>query len=104
MYKRQPWDHVSLYANYIEGLTTGPIAPAGTSNAGEIFAPIKTKQVEAGVKVDFGSVTTTLGLFQIKQPAGLTTFSAVSYTHLKCFRSRLTASAAWCSFSPRYPV
>lgn len=71
----KPWDHVSLYANYIEGLTTGPIAPAGTSNAGEIFAPIKTKQVEAGVKVDFGSVTTTLGLFQIKQPAGLTTFS-----------------------------
>nr|WP_315847026.1 TonB-dependent receptor [uncultured Achromobacter sp.] len=71
----KPWSDVSFYANYIEGLTTGPIAPAGTSNAGEIFAPIKTKQIETGVKVDFGSVTTTLGLFQIKQPSGLTTIS-----------------------------
>ncbi|MFY0479945.1 TonB-dependent siderophore receptor [Achromobacter marplatensis] len=71
----KPWRDVSFYANYIQGLTTGPIAPAGTSNAGEIFAPIKTKQVEAGVKVDFGSVTTTLGLFQIKQPSGLATVS-----------------------------
>jgi iron complex outermembrane receptor protein len=68
----KPWQGVSLYANYIQGLTTGPIAPMGTSNAGEIFAPIKTKQVEAGVKVDFGSVTTTLGVFQIKQPTGMT--------------------------------
>ena len=68
----KPWQNVSLYANYIQGLTTGPIAPMGTSNAGEIFAPIKTKQVEAGVKVDFGSVTTTLGVFQIKQPTGMT--------------------------------
>ncbi len=68
----KPWQNVSLYANYIQGLTTGPIAPMGTSNAGEIFAPIKTKQVEAGVKVDFGTVTTTLGLFQIKQPTGMT--------------------------------
>ncbi|WP_338879002.1 TonB-dependent receptor [Achromobacter veterisilvae] len=71
----KPWSDVSLYANYIEGLTAGPIAPAGTANAGEIFAPIKTKQIEAGVKVDFGSVTTTLGLFQIKQPSGLATVS-----------------------------
>ncbi len=69
----KPWTDVSLYANYIEGLTAGPIAPAGASNAGEIFAPIKTKQIEAGVKVDFGTLTTTLGLFQIKQPSGLTT-------------------------------
>jgi iron complex outermembrane receptor protein len=67
----KPHQDVSLYANYIEGLTTGPIAPQGTANAGEIFAPIKTKQVEAGVKVDFGALTTTLSAFQIKQATGL---------------------------------
>ncbi len=69
----KPRQDVSLYANYIQGLTTGPIAPQGAANAGEIFAPIKTKQVEAGVKVDFGALTTTLAAFQIKQPTGLST-------------------------------
>ena len=69
----KPWSQVSLYANYIEGLTAGPIAPAGTANAGEIFAPIKTRQIEAGAKVDFGTLAATLGIFQIKQPSGLAT-------------------------------
>ena len=69
----KPWRDVSLYANYIEGLATGPTAPAGTINAGTIFPPTRTKQIETGVKIDFGSVTTTLGVFQIKQPSGLAT-------------------------------
>lgn len=72
----KPWQNVSLYANYIQGLSTGPTAPTGTVNAGQTFAPIKTEQVEAGMKVDFGSVTTTLGLFEIKQPSGMTVANA----------------------------
>ncbi|MGF6330607.1 outer membrane receptor protein involved in Fe transport [Pseudomonas sp. BS3782 TE3695] len=35
----KPWDHVSFYYNYIEGLSKGDIAPATASNSGEIFAP-----------------------------------------------------------------
>lgn len=66
----KPWENVSLYANYIEGLTQGPVAPAGTVNAGAVFAPIVSKQYEAGVKLDFGSFATTLGVFQITQPSG----------------------------------
>lgn len=64
--------NVSLYANYIEGLTQGPTAPTTAANAGEVFAPYKSKQVEAGAKVDFGSITTTLSVFQIEQPSALT--------------------------------
>jgi iron complex outermembrane receptor protein len=66
----KPWQNVSLYANYIEGLSQGPIAPTGALNAGEAFAPLKSKQYEIGAKVDFGRVTATASLFQIEQPSG----------------------------------
>lgn len=64
--------NVSLYANYIEGLTQGPTAPTTAANAGEVFAPFKSRQVEAGAKVDFGRFTTTLSLFRIQQPSAFT--------------------------------
>ncbi|KAB0495049.1 TonB-dependent receptor [Pseudomonas vancouverensis] len=66
----KPWDHVSLYYNYIEGLSKGDIAPATASNSGEIFAPYISRQQEVGVKVDYGTFTSTLSLFQIKKPSG----------------------------------
>ncbi|MBB3181866.1 TonB-dependent receptor [Variovorax sp. Sphag1AA] len=65
-------DNVSLYANYIEGLQQGPTAAAGSSNAGEVFAPYVSKQYEAGVKVDFGGFATTLGAYQLTTPNGFT--------------------------------
>ena len=37
-------DQVSVYANYIEGLSKGATAPTNADNAGEIFSPYKTKQ------------------------------------------------------------
>jgi iron complex outermembrane receptor protein len=64
----KPWQHVSLYGNYIEGLQQGPIAPLGAANAGEVFAPFRSKGYEAGVKVDFGRIATTLAVFQITPP------------------------------------
>lgn len=63
--------NLSLYGNYIEGLSKGDTAPIGTTNAGQVFAPIKTKQVEIGAKVDLGRVAVTAGLFQIQKPSGL---------------------------------
>ncbi|MDX1368550.1 TonB-dependent receptor [Pseudomonas sp.] len=66
----KPWDHVSLYYNYIEGLSKGDIAPATASNSGEIFAPYISRQQEVGVKVDYGTFSSTLSLFQIKKPSG----------------------------------
>lgn len=65
-------DNVSVYANYIEGLQQGPTATTGSVNAGQIFAPYVSKQYEAGVKVDFGGIATTLGVYQLKTPNGLT--------------------------------
>ena len=64
----KPWENVSLYANYIENLQRGIIVGTSFSNAGEVFAPYVSKQHEMGVKVDWGTVTTTLAAFQIAQP------------------------------------
>lgn len=66
----KPWDHVSLYYNYLEGLSKGDIAPSTASNAGEIFAPYVSRQHEVGIKADYGTFATTLALFQITKPSG----------------------------------
>ena len=66
----KPFERVSLYANYIEGLSKGDIAPASASNAGQVFAPYKTKQQEVGVKVDVERVLATLAAFRITKPSG----------------------------------
>ncbi|WP_287803870.1 TonB-dependent receptor [Diaphorobacter sp.] len=66
----KPWQNVSLYANYIEGLSKGDTAPSGAVNAGEIFAPYKTRQQEVGIKVDHGRLMTTASVFQIRKPSG----------------------------------
>ncbi|EFV87756.1 TonB-dependent siderophore receptor [Achromobacter xylosoxidans C54] len=68
----KPSQHVSLYANYVEGLSEGPTAPLTAVNANTVFAPIKSKQIEAGVKVEYGDVGATLSAFQIRRPSGLT--------------------------------
>ncbi|MEO9340824.1 TonB-dependent receptor [Mesorhizobium sp. SB112] len=67
----KPWENVSLYANYIEGLQPGTTVGTTYANAGEVFAPYVTKQYEAGVKVDWGPVTTTLAVFQVAQPSAI---------------------------------
>ncbi|MDC5519501.1 TonB-dependent siderophore receptor [Acinetobacter baumannii] len=61
-------DHVSLYANYIEGLSSGGTVPTGQNyeNEGQIFSPFKTKQMETGIKIDSGNFTNTFSVFQIK--------------------------------------
>ena len=68
----KPLQNLSLYANYIEAFTRGPVAPVGTINVGEIFAPIQSVSQEVGAKYDFGSIGMTLAFFDIKQPSGIT--------------------------------
>ena len=66
----KPLDNVSLFGNYIEALTQTPIGPnVGVSNPGAMLPPGKSKQIEAGVKVDLGKFTTTMSVFRIKRPS-----------------------------------
>jgi iron complex outermembrane receptor protein len=70
----KPAEQVSLYANYAEALTPGQIAPAtsgGTpvANAGEVLAPFRGKQYEAGVKWDAGRFGGSVSAFSVTQPS-----------------------------------
>ncbi|MBD9462865.1 TonB-dependent receptor [Pseudomonas sp. Pdm06] len=66
----KPWEDVSLYYNYVEGLSKGDVAPANANNPLETFAPYESKQHEMGVKYEHGTFMTTLALFQIEKPSG----------------------------------
>lgn len=68
----KPLANVSVYYNHMEGLTKGPTAPVDSDRNGEVFPPGRSKQNEAGVKWDAGKVGTTLAIFQINQPNGVT--------------------------------
>ncbi|MNK19288.1 Ferrichrome receptor FcuA precursor [compost metagenome] len=65
----RPTERLSLYGNYIEGLSQGGTAPEGSLNAGEVFAPEISKQFEVGAKYDFGDFATTVSAFQIDRPS-----------------------------------
>ena len=62
-------DQLSLYANYMEGLSQGKIAPSTASNEDDIFPPFISRQLEAGAKYDMGKFAITAAAFRIKQPA-----------------------------------
>lgn len=66
----KPVESVSLYANRIEGLARGPIA-SGTNitNLGQAFPPGRTKQLEAGIKLDLRSFGANLAVFRIEKPS-----------------------------------
>lgn len=72
----KPTDKLSLYANYIQGMQQGPIAYSGTVNAGQVFPPMLTEQMEAGVKYDLGTLTVTASVFQITKPSSIITTNA----------------------------
>ncbi|WP_156678115.1 TonB-dependent receptor [Sphingomonas profundi] len=80
----KPVAGVSLFANRIEGLQQGPTAPAsgfnaitGTtqpvSNLGQVFAPFRSTQYEAGAKATFGRFNASVAVYQIKLPLGQVT-------------------------------
>lgn len=78
----KPWGPgVSLYANYIEGLSQGgTVTDTSAPNYLEVFAPYKSKQVEAGVKWDAGRFLNTISVFQITKPSLIRNPSTLVYS------------------------
>nr|WP_315592862.1 TonB-dependent receptor [uncultured Cupriavidus sp.] len=68
----KPIKNVSLYGNFTSGLSRGGVAPTTAANAGQVFAPYKSNQYEAGVKVDWGTISTTVSAFQLERPSAIT--------------------------------
>ena len=70
----KPTEQISVYGNYAEALVPGATAPAVSggvpvTNAGEVLAPFRGEQLEAGVKYDSGAFGGTLSIFQISLPS-----------------------------------
>nr|MBF0681775.1 TonB-dependent siderophore receptor [Pseudomonas sp.] len=70
-------DELSIYANYIEGLTKGESAPALTAddrpvlNYGTSLAPYVAKQTEIGLKYDGGTLGGSIAVFTTERPFGI---------------------------------
>lgn len=84
----KPLQNVSLYANYIEGLQAGLSVPVGYANFGQVLAPYISKQIETGVKIDWGRVITTASLFEITQPSAVVNTATNTYTQDGLQRNR----------------
>lgn len=84
---------LSAYANYVEALTEGAVAPStALNNAGQIFPPFVNKQKEIGLKYDAGSIMLTAALFEIRQASGFTTGNTFGVNGLQINRGlELTA-------------
>ncbi|WP_343527069.1 TonB-dependent receptor [Sphingomonas sp.] len=69
----KPTDTLSLYANRIEALAQGAVAPATfggltVANSGQIFEPYRSVQYEGGIKFALHGLTGTAAIYQTKQP------------------------------------
>jgi iron complex outermembrane receptor protein len=69
----KPSENLSLYGNYIEGLSPGGTAPATSGglpvvNAGEAFEPAQTEQFEIGLKYESDSLGFTAAAFELSKP------------------------------------
>jgi iron complex outermembrane recepter protein len=73
----KPWDGISLYANYIEGLSQGATAPGTAANKGQPLAPYESKQKEVGAKFDFGKIRVTTAYFTTEKPRGFVNAASV---------------------------
>lgn len=58
-----------VYVSYVQALQRGAQAPADALNYGESFGPIKSRQLEAGIKVDRGDWGGTLAAFRSTVPS-----------------------------------
>ncbi|WP_246705314.1 TonB-dependent siderophore receptor [Rhizobium sp. RM] len=72
-------ENLSVYANYVEALSEGAIAPATVANANEIFPPFVHDQKEIGAKYDLGSFAVSAALFEIRQESAYTNPATNTY-------------------------
>ena len=71
-------DRLSAYANYIESLAQGAVAPLSdggraVTNANAVFSPYVAKQKEIGVKYDAGRIGGGVAFFTTDKPSSLLT-------------------------------
>lgn len=68
----KPASNITTYVAYANSLEQGGSAPIGAANEGETLAPYRSKQIEAGVKANFGKLNATFAAFQLERPFAFT--------------------------------
>jgi iron complex outermembrane recepter protein len=77
----KPIQAVTTYVSYGEGLQQGFVAPSGSANAGQSFAPYVSRQIELGVKTALEPINVNVALFRIEQANQFTTGSGSSMVY-----------------------
>lgn len=87
----KPWGPaVSLYANYVEGLSKGDtVTDTAATNYNQVFSPYKTEQKEMGVKWDAGIFTHSASLFEITKPTLVAIGSTANPTYVDSGEKRV---------------
>lgn len=77
----KPWNNsISLYGNYIEGLSQGDsVTDTTAANYGANMAPYKSKQYEVGMKWGNGTFRNSLSVYQITKPSMIKDSSTNTY-------------------------
>jgi iron complex outermembrane receptor protein len=96
-------ENLSLYANAIEGLSQGTIVGSTYQNAGEVFPPYKTKQLEIGAKLETGGIVNTLSVFQIKKPSTTVDDSTTPLPTLRLNGEQRNRGIEWAIFGEVSP-
>ncbi|MDR6582248.1 TonB-dependent siderophore receptor [Herbaspirillum frisingense] len=65
----KPLAGLTTYVSYVEALERGGTAGDTTANAGEVMPPLKSKQIEAGVKVEQANWSATAAVFRMQRAA-----------------------------------
>ncbi|MCL7942448.1 TonB-dependent receptor [Marinobacter sp. ATCH36] len=66
----RPAEWLSVYASYIEAFEQGNVAPERAANAGEVFDPLVSEQLELGVKIGRDDWSANAAVFRLQR--GLT--------------------------------
>lgn len=69
----KPATGVSVYTSYVEALEEGNVAPFTAANANQVFEPLKSRQVEVGVKTEGMHWGANAALFRLERGLAYTT-------------------------------
>ncbi len=94
----KPTDDLSLYANVIQGLSEGTTVGSDFQNAGQVFPPYKTEQIEVGAKWQTGSFTNTISVFQIAKPSTIADDSTTPLPTLRLNGEQRNRGIEWTIF------
>lgn len=88
----KPTPTSSLYFTYIEGLESAGTAPAGTANEGDVLAPVLSKQIEAGARIEVAGALASVAYFHIDRGLSYTDSSNVYVVNGRAIHEGVEAS------------